>query len=184
MDRHLSLITPTGRLTLGDHLGALRRFVEAQTGRRSPATASSACPTCTPDDAAGPGRAEVDGRRDGHALPRRRPRSRTRHPVPAEPGAAHRELAYLLECTAYTGELNRMIEFKEKGRGVPSTRASLFTYPALMAADILLYRPSAVPSVTTRSARRAHPATSWSASPPYGPVSLVPEVTVPSAGAP
>ena len=58
---------------------------------------------------------------------------------------AHRELAYLLECTAYTGELNRMIQFKEKGRGVASTRVSLYTYPALMAADILLYRPSSVP---------------------------------------
>jgi tryptophanyl-tRNA synthetase len=38
-----------------------------------------------------------------------------------------------------------MIQFKEKGRGVPSTRVSLYTYPALMAADILLYRPSVVP---------------------------------------
>jgi tryptophanyl-tRNA synthetase len=46
---------------------------------------------------------------------------------------------------ATTGELNRMIQFKEKGRGVDSTRVSLFTYPALMAADILLYRPAQVP---------------------------------------
>jgi tryptophanyl-tRNA synthetase len=46
---------------------------------------------------------------------------------------------------ATTGELNRMIQFKEKGRGVDSTRVSLFTYPALMAADILLYRPTQVP---------------------------------------
>ena len=38
-----------------------------------------------------------------------------------------------------------MIQFKEKGRGVASTRVSLLTYPALMAADILLYRPSQVP---------------------------------------
>jgi tryptophanyl-tRNA synthetase len=58
---------------------------------------------------------------------------------------AHAQLAYLLECTASTGELNRMIQFKEKGRGVESTRVSLFTYPALMAADILLYRPAQVP---------------------------------------
>jgi tryptophanyl-tRNA synthetase len=58
---------------------------------------------------------------------------------------AHAQLAYLLECTASTGELNRMIQFKEKGRGVDSTRVSLFTYPALMAADILLYRPAQVP---------------------------------------
>ena len=58
---------------------------------------------------------------------------------------AHAQLAYLLECVATTGELNRMIQFKEKGRGVDSTRVSLFTYPALMAADILLYRPALVP---------------------------------------
>ena len=58
---------------------------------------------------------------------------------------AHAQLAYLLECVATTGELNRMIQFKEKGRGVDSTRVSLFTYPALMAADILLYRPEQVP---------------------------------------
>ena len=57
----------------------------------------------------------------------------------------HTRLAYLLECVATTGELNRMIQFKEKGRGVDSTRVSLFTYPALMAADILLYRPAQVP---------------------------------------
>jgi tryptophanyl-tRNA synthetase len=97
---------------------------------------------------------------------------------------AHRELAYLLECTAYTGELNRMIQFKEKGRGVPSTRVSLFTYPALMAADILLYRPSAVPvgddqrqhvELTRDLAIRFNHT--------YGPVFVVPEVTVPRAGA-
>src|SRR5206468_11300080 len=48
------------------------------------------------------------------------------------------------ECTAYVGELRRMIQFKEKG-GRPKTRASLFTYPCLMAADILLYDTARVP---------------------------------------
>ena len=57
---------------------------------------------------------------------------------------AHVELSYLLECTAYVGELSRMIQFKEKG-GRPRTRASLFTYPCLMAADILLYDARRVP---------------------------------------
>src|SRR4029079_17653216 len=97
---------------------------------------------------------------------------------------AHRELAYLLECTAYTGELGRMIQFKEKGRGVPSTRASLFTYPVLMAADILLYRPSRVPvgddqrqhvELTRDLAIRFNHT--------YGPVFIVPEAPVPRAGA-
>jgi len=97
---------------------------------------------------------------------------------------AHRELAYLLECTAYTGELGRMIQYKEKGRGVPSIRASLYTYPVLMAADILLYRPSAAPAgadqrqhveLTRDLAVRFNRA--------YGEVFTVPETTTPSAGA-
>jgi len=57
---------------------------------------------------------------------------------------AHVELSYLLESTAHVGELGRMIQFKEKG-GRPGTRASLFTYPCLMAADILLYDAQRVP---------------------------------------
>jgi tryptophanyl-tRNA synthetase len=97
---------------------------------------------------------------------------------------AHAQLAYLLECTAHTGELNRMIQFKEKGRDRPSTRVSLFTYPALMAADILLYAPQEVPvgddqrqhvELTRDLALRFNNA--------YGPVFTVPEVTTPPAGA-
>ena len=59
---------------------------------------------------------------------------------------AHTELAYLLECTAAYGEMTRMIQFKEKaGSERGAARLSLLTYPALMAADILLYRADAVP---------------------------------------
>jgi tryptophanyl-tRNA synthetase len=185
MDRNLSLITPTGRLTLGNHLGALHRFVEAQE------KASSV------DDC-------FFGLCDLHALTTPQDPAVLRATV-AEMGAlflaagldpdrvtlfrqslvpAHRELAYLLECTAYTGELNRMIQFKEKGRGVPSTRVSLYTYPALMAADILLYRPSVVPvgddqrqhvELTRDLAIRFNHT--------YGPVFVVPEVRTPASGA-
>ncbi|MGI9093592.1 MAG: tryptophan--tRNA ligase [Mycobacteriales bacterium] len=59
--------------------------------------------------------------------------------------AAHTELAYLLECTATFGEMRRMIQFKEKSAGRESVRLSLLTYPALMAADILLYGADSVP---------------------------------------
>ena len=59
---------------------------------------------------------------------------------------AHTELAYLLECTSAYGEMTRMIQFKEKaGAERASARLSLFTYPALMAADILLYQTDLVP---------------------------------------
>ncbi|HVC25522.1 MAG TPA: tryptophan--tRNA ligase [Acidimicrobiales bacterium] len=58
---------------------------------------------------------------------------------------AHTELAWLLECTASFGELRRMTQFKEKGADQESVRASLLTYPVLMAADILLYDTDQVP---------------------------------------
>jgi tryptophanyl-tRNA synthetase len=184
MDRNLSLITPTGRLTLGNHLGALRRFVAAQDDG-------------SPDDC-------FFGLSDLHALTTPQDPAVLRATVtematlflaagldPARATLfrqsqvpAHRELAYLLECTAYTGELNRMIQYKEKGRGVPSTRVSLYTYPALMAADILLYRPSVVPvgddqrqhvELTRDLAIRFNHT--------YGPVFTVPEVRTPRSGA-
>ncbi|MDP9861594.1 MULTISPECIES: tryptophan--tRNA ligase [Streptosporangium] len=58
---------------------------------------------------------------------------------------AHTELAYLLESTAYFGEMRRMIQFKEKSAQQEEVRLSLLTYPALMAADILLHRVDLVP---------------------------------------
>ncbi|TAN25018.1 MAG: tryptophan--tRNA ligase, partial [Actinomycetota bacterium] len=59
--------------------------------------------------------------------------------------SAHAELSWLLECTATFGELSRMTQFKDKGKNDESIRAGLFTYPALMAADILLYQAERVP---------------------------------------
>jgi tryptophanyl-tRNA synthetase len=132
----LSGITPSGRLTLGNHLGALRRFTDpdgfyfvadlhAMTTRHDPRRlAALTRETATVLLAAGlpPGTVFVQS-----AVP------------------AHAQLAYLLECTSYVGELGRMIQYKEKGNGRPMTRASLFTYPCLMAADILLYGTDRVP---------------------------------------
>ncbi len=57
----------------------------------------------------------------------------------------HAELAWILECTAAFGELRRMTQFKDKSEGADFVSAGLFTYPALMAADILLYRTDRVP---------------------------------------
>ena len=58
---------------------------------------------------------------------------------------AHIELGHLLESAVTYGELTRMIQFKVKGDGQESVRAALLTYPALMAADILLHQADAVP---------------------------------------
>lgn len=57
----------------------------------------------------------------------------------------HTRMAWLLECTATMGELSRMTQFKEKSAGSDTVRAGLFTYPVLMAADILLYQVDEVP---------------------------------------
>ncbi len=58
---------------------------------------------------------------------------------------AHQQLSWLLECTATMGELRRMTQFKDKGGGQESVKVGLFTYPVLMAADILLYDADQVP---------------------------------------
>ena len=57
----------------------------------------------------------------------------------------HTGLTWLLECTATYGELRRMTQFKEKSKGTESVSVGLFTYPVLMAADILLYDTNKVP---------------------------------------
>jgi tryptophanyl-tRNA synthetase len=57
----------------------------------------------------------------------------------------HAELAWIMECTAAFGELRRMTQFKEKSDQADFVSAGLFTYPALQAADILLYDTEKVP---------------------------------------
>ncbi|WP_220720189.1 tryptophan--tRNA ligase [Agarivorans litoreus] len=58
----------------------------------------------------------------------------------------HAQLAWALNCYTQMGELNRMTQFKDKSTKYASnTNAGLYTYPALMAADILLYQANAVP---------------------------------------
>jgi tryptophanyl-tRNA synthetase len=96
----------------------------------------------------------------------------------------HAELSWLMESTVYVGELRRMIQYKEKSKGSESVRASLFTYPALMAADILLYRADRVPvgddqrqhlELTRDLAIRFNTK--------YGETFTVPDATVPKVGA-
>ncbi len=137
----LSGITPSGTPTLGNHLGALRRFATEQHGARSFYFV-----------------ADLHALTTAHDPARLRARSRELALLMLAAGVdpdvstvfvqsrvrEHVELSYLLECTAHVGELGRMVQFKTKG-GRPGTRASLFTYPCLMAADILLYDTDVVP---------------------------------------
>ncbi|MBO2944635.1 tryptophan--tRNA ligase [Paenibacillus sp. F411] len=57
----------------------------------------------------------------------------------------HAELSWLLETQAHFGELSRMTQFKDKSGGKDTVSSGLFTYPVLMAADILLYQATHVP---------------------------------------
>ncbi len=59
--------------------------------------------------------------------------------------SAHAELAWILNCFSYMGELNRMTQFKDKSKGKDTVTTGLFTYPVLMASDILLYDTHFVP---------------------------------------
>ena len=60
--------------------------------------------------------------------------------------SGHAELAWILNCFTYMGELNRMTQFKDKSaKHADNINAGLFTYPVLMAADILLYQSDVVP---------------------------------------
>jgi tryptophanyl-tRNA synthetase len=183
--RRLSLITPSGHLTLGNYLGALRGMVAAQdhatcffgisdlhamTTTHDPATLRALTrETQTLLLACG-----LDPARATLFLQSRVP--------------THTAMSYLLECTAFVGELGRMIQYKEKRRSsrgsLISTRSSLFTYPVLMAADILLYRPAVVPvgddqrqhvELTRDLALRFNRT--------YGAVLTVPEAAVPAVGA-
>lgn len=179
MDRKLSLLTPSGHLTLGNLLGALRPMAAGQREADCFYGISDLHAMTTPHD---PARLRALVRETATLMIAAGLDASTVFAQSRVP--AHAQLAYLLECTASTGELNRMIQFKEKGRGVDSTRVSLYTYPALMAADILLYRPHQVPvgadqrqhvELTRDLAIRFNRT--------YGPVFTVPEITVPTAGA-
>src|ERR1035437_7757139 len=135
----VSGITASGHLTLGNYLGALRRFAERTDEPGFYFVADLHAMTTRHD----PKRLATLTRETELLLLAAGLPDESIFIQSAVP--AHAQLAYLLGCTAYVGELSRMVQYKEKGRGKPMTRASLFTYPCLMAADILLYGADRVP---------------------------------------
>ncbi|MEO6988063.1 MAG: tryptophan--tRNA ligase [Aquihabitans sp.] len=98
--------------------------------------------------------------------------------------AAHAEGAWLMECTAAFGELRRMTQFKDKSDQADFVSGGLFTYPALMAADILLYDATHVP---VGADQRQHVELARDLAirfnSRYGPTFVVPEATFPTAAA-
>lgn len=142
MKRVFSGVQPTGNIHLGNYLGALKQFVELQENNE--------CIYCIVDL---------------HAITvPQDPKELREHildvaalylAVGVDPKksivfvqsdvSGHSELGWILNCNSYTGELSRMTQFKDKSKNKESAPTGLFTYPVLMAADILLYDTDIVP---------------------------------------
>ncbi len=178
----LSGVQPTSMLTLGNYIGALRNFVRMQdefdayymvanlhaiTVRQEPAELRrrtletfALFLACGID----PARSTVFVQSDV---------------------TAHTELTWALSCCTYMGELSRMTQFKDKSaRHADNVNAGLFTYPVLMAADILLYQAHLIPvgadqkqhvEITRDLALRFNKL--------YGETFVVPEPYIPTVGA-
>jgi tryptophanyl-tRNA synthetase len=140
--RVFSGIQPSGDLHLGNYLGALRRFADDQHEHDSFFCIVDLHALTVPQDPA-------ELRRQTLAT------AAVYLAAGLDPDvstlfvqshvAEHTQLAWLMECTASVGELRRMTQFKEKSDRHDFVSAGLFTYPALMAADILLYDTDRVP---------------------------------------
>lgn len=143
MKRIFSGIKPTGDLTLGSYIGAIKNWVELQN--------EYLCLYCIVDMHA------ITIRNDPDVL-RRRTLEQLAQYISAglDPQknivylqshvSQHAELAWILGCYAMLGELNRMTQFKDKvQKGSDNLNSGIYTYPVLMAADILLYQADLVP---------------------------------------
>ncbi|MCX4818509.1 tryptophan--tRNA ligase [Streptomyces sp. NBC_01142] len=147
MTRIFSGIKPTGHLTLGNYLGALRRWVEVDQHQADALFSVVDLHALTMEH--DPARVRRLSRQAATLMlaagldPQRCTLFVQSHVD------EHARLSYLLECTATDGELRRMIQYKEKGGQAraagESVRVSLLTYPVLMAADILAYGTDEVP---------------------------------------
>ena len=142
-ERVFSGVQPTGNLHLGNYLGAIKKFVALQQ--------SHECLYCVVDM---------------HAITVPLPPADLKHNIREVTAAfiaagidpqkhivfnqsqvaEHAELAWVFNCVARMGWLNRMTQFKDKaGKNSENVSVGLFAYPALMAADILVYRATHVP---------------------------------------
>jgi tryptophanyl-tRNA synthetase len=141
-NRVLSGIQPTSEPHIGNYLGALRRWAEDQHEAESFFMLADLHALTVPQDPKELTRRTLELAATLIAVGID-PESSTIFAQSHVP--QHAELGWILECTTAFGELRRMTQFKEKGGETESASAGLFTYPCLMAADILLYDVSEVP---------------------------------------
>lgn len=174
-------IQPSGTITLGNYIGALRQFVELQDEYN--------CYFCIVDQHA------ITVPQDRLVLRNNirslaalyiavgiSPEKATLFIQSEVP--AHAQAAWMMQCIAYIGELERMTQFKDKSTGKDAVSSALLTYPPLMAADILLYSADLVPvgedqkqhlELTRDLAERFNKK--------YNDIFTMPEVRIPKVGA-
>ncbi|WP_310551645.1 tryptophan--tRNA ligase [Paenibacillus glufosinatiresistens] len=142
MKKVLSGIQPSGKLTLGNYIGAMKNFVKLQDDHD--------CYFMVPDLHAITVPQEPEALREqsqavaalfiAAGIDPERSRIFMQSHVPQ-----HAELGWMMTTLTAMGELERMTQFKDKASGKDSVGAGLFVYPSLMAADILLYNADLVP---------------------------------------
>jgi tryptophanyl-tRNA synthetase len=174
-------IQPSGTITLGNYIGAMKQFVELQHEYN--------CFFCIVDQ---------------HAITVPQDRLQLRKNIRSlaalylavgiDPEKAtlfiqsevpaHVQAGWMMQCISYIGELERMTQFKDKSQGKEAVSAALLTYPPLMAADILLYNTNLVPvgedqkqhiELTRDLAERFNKK--------YGEIFTIPEIRLPQVGA-
>lgn len=135
-------IQPSGVLTIGNYLGAMKHFVSLQDDYQ--------CFFCIVNQHAITVPQEKKTLQDNtrslaaiylaSGIDPERSTLFVQSEVPA-----HAQLGWIMQCISYIGELERMTQFKDKSEGKEAVSAGLLTYPPLMAADILLYSTDYVP---------------------------------------
>ncbi len=173
-------IQPSGTITLGNYLGALKHFVDLQENNQ--------CYFCIVDEHA------ITVPQDPKQLQQNiRSLAALYIAVGIDPlkstlfiqseVPAHAQLGWVMQCISYIGELERMTQFKDKSAGKDAVSAGLLTYPPLMVADILLYKTDIVPvgedqkqhlELTRDLAERINKK--------YNEIFTIPEVSIPKVG--
>ncbi len=142
MKRVFSGVQPTGNIHIGNYLGALKQFVELQDDNECIYCIVDLHSITVPQDPKELRKHILDVAALYMAVGID-PKKSIIFVQSDVPG--HAELSWVLTCNSYTGELSRMTQFKDKSKGRESAPTGLFTYPILMAADILLYDTDIVP---------------------------------------
>ncbi|MDR0885805.1 MAG: tryptophan--tRNA ligase [Clostridiales Family XIII bacterium] len=140
--RVFSGVQPTGNIHLGNYLGALKQFVELQDDNECIYCIVDLHAITIPKDPIQLHEHVLDVAALYMAIGID-PKKSTIFVQSDVPG--HSELAWILTCSSYMGELSRMTQFKDKSKGQESAPTGIFSYPLLMAADILLYDAEVVP---------------------------------------